>query len=306
MQDLLETLQNVLYNQIETPISCGEVSGLAQKKYAREGYLEENYHYFHLRDSAGAERDFHFHEFDKLVLLLSGHVDYAMESIVYTLRPWDILLVPHHTIHKALIDKSAPYERIILYLDRKYFDRLMPDARLFGCFDRADEHARYLLAPGEAQREPLRALLGQLEEALSSGQYGAQAMCDALIIQILVLLGRLGFGEEAARRKETGHDEKIDAVLSYIHENLSSPLDVEELAAKVHISRYHFMRLFKAQTGESVHAYIRQRRLMRAAHLIREGMSAARAAEECGFADYSAFHRAFTAVFGMSPGKLKK
>ena len=66
------------------------------------------------------------------------------------------------------------------------------------------------------------------------------------------------------------------------------------------------MRLFKAQTGESVHAYVRQRRLMRAAHLIREGMSAARAAEECGFADYSAFHRAFTAVFGISPGRLKK
>ena len=279
---------------------------MAQQKYTREGYLEENYHYFHLRDSAGAERDFHFHEFDKLVLLLAGHVDYAMESIVYPLRPWDILLVPHHTIHKALIDKSAPYERIILYLDRKYFDRLMPDARLFGCFDRADERARYLLAPDETQRLPLKTLLGQLEEALRGEAYGAQAMCDALIIQILVLLGRLGFDEEADRRGQIVHDEKIDAILSYIQENLSSSLDVEELAARVHISRYHFMRLFKAQTGESVHAYVRQRRLMRAAHLIREGMSAARAAEECGFADYSAFHRAFTAVFGISPGKLKK
>ena len=121
-----------------------------------------------------------------------------------------------------------------------------------------------------------------------------------------MLLGRLGFDEEADRRGQIVHDEKIDAILSYIQENLSSSLDVEELAARVHISRYHFMRLFKAQTGESVHAYVRQRRLMRAAHLIREGMSAARAAEECGFADYSAFHRAFTAVFGISPGKLKK
>ena len=303
---MLETLQNVLYNRAANPIWCGEVSLLAQKKYAREGYLEENYHYFHLRDSAGAERDFHFHEFDKIVLLLSGRVDYAMESIVYTLRPWDILLVPHHTIHKALIDKSAPYERIILYLDRKYFDRLMPDARLFGCFDRADERARYLLAPDEAQRAPLETLLGQLEEALRGGQFGAEAMCDALIVQLLVLLGRLGFSDAADGQTEQAHDAKIDAVLSYINENLAARLDVDELAARVHISRYHFMHLFKAQTGESVHAYIRQRRLMRAAHLIREGMSAARAAEECGFADYSAFHRAFTAVFGISPGRLKK
>ena len=100
------------------------------KKVAREGYLKENYHYFHLRDTAGQERDYHFHEFDKIVLLLAGRVDYAMESSVYTLRPWDILLVRHHTIHKALIDKSEPYERVILYLDRRFFDRLMPDTVL--------------------------------------------------------------------------------------------------------------------------------------------------------------------------------
>ena len=43
-----------------------------QNPYSREGYLLENYRYFHLRDTAGQERDFHFHEFDKLVLLLSG------------------------------------------------------------------------------------------------------------------------------------------------------------------------------------------------------------------------------------------
>ena len=82
--------------------------------FSREGYLKENYHFFHLRDTAGQERDFHFHSFDKLVILLSGRVDYAVEDASYALRPWDILLVKHHTIHKALIDKSRPYERVIL------------------------------------------------------------------------------------------------------------------------------------------------------------------------------------------------
>ena len=76
-----------------------------EKRVNREGYLKENYHYFHLRDTAGQERDFHFHEFDKVVLLLSGHVDYTVEDITYALKPWDVLLVKHHTIHKALIDK---------------------------------------------------------------------------------------------------------------------------------------------------------------------------------------------------------
>ena len=279
---------------------------MAEKRYTREGYLVENYHYFHLRDTAGAERDFHFHEFDKLVLLLSGRVDYALESIVYTLRPWDILLVRHHTIHKALVDKSVPYERIILYLDRKYFDRLMPQARLFACFDRADERAEYLLSPDDEQRAQLGEVLAGIEKSLHAADFGAQAMCDSYLVQLLVLLGRLSANTEAVLSGEGQYDEKIAAVLSYISENLTEGLSVDELADRVHISRYHFMRLFKAQTGTSVHAYVRQRRLMHAAHLIREGMSAARAAEESGFSDYSAFHRAFTAAVGVSPGKLKK
>jgi AraC-like DNA-binding protein len=225
---------------------------------------------------------------------------------VYTLRPWDILLVRHHTIHKALVDKSVPYERIILYLDRKYFDRLMPQARLFACFDRADERAEYLLSPDDEQRAQLGEVLAGIEKSLHAADFGAQAMCDSYLVQLLVLLGRLSANTEAVLSGEGQYDEKIAAVLSYISENLTEGLSVDELADRVHISRYHFMRLFKAQTGTSVHAYVRQRRLMHAAHLIREGMSAARAAEESGFSDYSAFHRAFTAAFGVSPGKLKK
>ena len=89
---------------------------------SREGYLNENYHYFHLRDTAGQERDFHFHEFDKLVLLLAGRVDYTVESVTYALRPWDVLLVRHHAIHRAVIDKSVPYDRVIIYLDRRFFE----------------------------------------------------------------------------------------------------------------------------------------------------------------------------------------
>ena len=109
-----------------------------KRSFSREGYLEEKYHYFHLRDMAGQERDFHFHEFDKIVLLLSGHVEYMVESKAYDLQPWDILLVKHHTIHKAVIDQSEPYERIILYLDGGYYAQVLPEARLTDCFDEAD------------------------------------------------------------------------------------------------------------------------------------------------------------------------
>ena len=277
-----------------------------QNPYSREGYLLENYRYFHLRDTAGQERDFHFHEFDKLVLLLSGRVDYFVEGITYSLRPRDILLVKHHTIHKALIDKSVPYDRVIIYLDRKYFDRVMPEAKLCGCFDTADMGRSYLLSPEEAQWEPLSRCLEQYEASRDDGQYAAQPMRDTLIMQLLIHINRICAASPAHGGGENISDEKIARALSYINENLTGELSVDTLSEQVYLSRYHFMRLFKAQTGSTVHAYIRQKRLLHAARLIREGVSASRAAAESGFSDYSAFHRAFRESFGMSPGELKK
>lgn len=275
-----------------------------EKTFAREGYLEENYHYFHLRDTAGQERDFHFHEFDKVVLLISGSVDYAVEDTVYALSPWDVLLVPHHTIHKAVIDKSAPYERIIIYLDRKYFDRVLPEAHLAECFARAEKTGRHLLTPTARQRELIAAAANGYEESLADNEPGAQAMRDTLMMQLIIHINRILAAAPEHPVKKL--DPKIENTLSYINEKLSGELSVDALAERVYLSRYHFMRLFKAQTGSTVHAYVRQKRLMYAARLIREGVNANKAALDSGFSDYSTFHRAFTESFGVSPGKLKK
>ena len=277
------------------------------KHFNRAGYLEENYHYFHLRDTAGQERDYHFHEFDKVVVLLSGHVDYTMEDITYALKPWDVLLVKHHTIHKALIDKTEPYDRVIIYLDGKYFDRIMPNAGLMDCFEKADKDGRQRITPDDGQQERLAAALEDYEAAMRDEELGAEAIRDTQMVKLLVLINRIyASGSSAPDRAEATRDPKIGAVLSYINENLGRELSVDELAEQAYLSRYHFMRLFKAQTGSTVHAYVRQKRLLYAARLIREGESAARAAAESGFSDYSAFHRAFRECFGISPGQLKK
>ena len=270
---------------------------------SRAGYLRESYHYFHLRDTAGQELDFHFHEFDKIVLLLSGRVDYTVEGSTYALKPWSVLLIKHHTIHRALIDKSEPYDRIIIYLDGKYFSRSIPEARLTDCFDQADRSGEHLLLPTEQQRRAIEKVLSDYEAAAEDRGFGAQALRESYIIQLLIYIGRMTAAEGPGEKQ---YDPKIRRALSYINENLGGELSVEQLAEQVYLSKYHFMRLFKAQTGSSVHAYVRQKRLLHAARLIREGMPVSKAAAESGFGDYSAFHRAFRESFGISPGELKR
>ena len=276
----------------------------ANSGFSREGYLHENYRLFHLRDTAGQERDFHFHEFDKIVILISGKVDYAVEDKKYTLEPWDVLLIGHHTIHKALIDKKEPYERIIIYLDKNFPERVVPGAQLSECFDAADRTGRSLLSPDEAQREALKATLEAMERDLASDSFGAKAMADTLLIQLIIQINRISAASPST--VPAGKDSKIENALSYINEHLSERLTVDMLAEKVYLSKYHFMRLFKESTGSTVHAYVRQKRLLYAAKLIREGVNANKAASDAGFSDYSTFHRAFRESFSVSPGELKK
>lgn len=126
-----------------------------------------------------------------------------------------------------------------------------------------------------------------------------------LLAQLMVQLNRIMQRDTSSKAASTEQSGKTSAALSYINENLTGSLSVDELAAMCYLSRYHFMRLFKQQTGCTVHNYIRQKRLVLAARLIREGMSASSAAAECGFTDYSAFHRAFSQTFGISRARSK-
>ena len=274
-------------------------------KYSNDGYLNENFRLFHLKDSSGQEKDFHFHEFDKLVILVSGRVDYTVEGTSYRLEPWDILLVRHHMIHKAAIDLSVPYERIIIYLDSAYVERFAPEAGLMDCFAAAEKRRYCLMRPDADSAERLRDALRRLEDSEDDELFGAQLLRGTLLVQLLVLINRIMLSDNS-HEDSAGSGGRIAPALSYINENLTAELSIDDMAAMCYMSRYHFMRLFKAQTGCTVHNYIRQKRLVLAARLIREGMSAAAAAAECGFSDYSAFHRAFTKTFRVSPGKIKR
>ena len=274
---------------------------------SREGYLYENYRYFHLHDTAGQERSFHYHDFDKIVILKSGRVDYIVEDVTYALSPWSILLVKNHAIHKALIDKSEPYDRIIIYLNHSYFQSLMPGSGMMDCFENSAGPEKCLLLPGKEEIRELSEATESYERMLSDDRFGADTVRETEIIRILVYISRFSREADPGRASlSASYDRKIAETLAYINANLRKDLTVDTLAGNVFLSKYHFMRLFKEQTGSTVHAYIREKRLLYAARLIREGIPAVQASQESGFIDYSTFSRAFHDCFDIRPSEIKK
>ena len=56
--------------------------------YQKKGYLTEDYRLFHLRSDSGTRPEFHYHEFCKILLLLSGSGGYTVDGQRYALQTW--------------------------------------------------------------------------------------------------------------------------------------------------------------------------------------------------------------------------
>lgn len=281
---------------------------LDRSEVGKRGYLNEEFRLFHLKDSRAERMEYHYHEFDKLVILLSGKVTYMVEGVAYFLKPWDVLLVQHNLIHKPIIDPEQPYERVVVWLGRDYLAaRSDPSERLDGCFDLARERGFHLLRTGPERRLQYMQTIQQLEEALRSEEFGAARMADTLCQQLLIGVNRDLLRSRTAQEERDSYrmDPKLEEILKYIAAHLGEELSVDLLAKRFYISRYYLMHRFKEVTGFTLHQYTVQKRLLRAGELIREGVPVMKAAEQAGFSEYSTFLRAFQNTFHTTPRSFK-
>lgn len=98
------------------------------------------------------------------------------------------------------------------------------------------------------------------------------------------------------------YERRILRVLDHIFANPAGDLSLERLADIAAMSKYHWHRIFRAMTGESIAEAVRRIRLQRASMmLVHEEMPVAEVARLVGYPNVAAFSRAFSAAYGKSP-----
>ena len=274
----------------------------------KSGYLQEDFLLFHLKDRMIKEFDFHYHEFNKIIIFLSGKVTYLIEGKAYYLRPWDILLVNNHDLHKPIIDSSEVYERIIIWLNLKFIeDHDYEHCNLLTCFNLVNEKRINLIRLSEEAQSQLKSILWSLEDSINSKNFGSKLLSNVLFLQLLIYINRIYIGDHYIKdTKALKYDPQIDLLLKYINENLNKDLSIDNLAEKFYLSRYYLMHKFKKETGYTIHNYIIQKKILLSIERLKEGIEINKVIEECGFADYSSFLRAFKKIFNKSPGEFMK
>ncbi|MEM7381315.1 MAG: AraC family transcriptional regulator [Bacteroidota bacterium] len=97
---------------------------------------------------------------------------------------------------------------------------------------------------------------------------------------------------------------RIHLAKDYIDSCISEALDLQQLSGIANLSKYHFLRIFKAVFGLPPHQYIIRKRLEKASQLLKQGASVSDTCLDVGFSSTSSFCRLFKAHFGTTPANL--
>lgn len=110
-----------------------------------------------------------------------------------------------------------------------------------------------------------------------------------------------------ASRTDNG-EAQAQRVIGFAEEHLYDPdLSVTMAADHFNISGRTLQKLIKDATGQTFAAYVEEKRLMRAYHLLADlSLSVNETAEQCGFASTNSFYKAFKRKYDVSPGQVAK
>ena len=267
----------------------------SQYNLEKTGYLKEDFRLFHINDQTKKDFSYHYHDFHKIIVFISGKVTYHIEGKAYHLKPRDILLVSQGAIHKPEIDPSVPYERYIFWIRDD-----LSCQELNTCFQKANDRSFNLVRADSALQERLKDLLPEIEQTLQNKHFGDTVLRNALFTQFMIYINRIFLRTSSSPDKKAySSDTQVEQLLKYINRNLSENLSIDQLAERFFFSKYHMMRKFKNETGYTIHNYITSKRLLMARSLISQGIPVMKAALASGFRDYTTFVRAYKKQFGI-------
>jgi AraC-like DNA-binding protein len=138
---------------------------------------------------------------------------------------------------------------------------------------------------------------------------GNVLLLESLSTQIAIGLLRELKSNFSNRLHEKNYDgiQHIDRVIEFMEENYNAAINLDDLCQVANQSLYHFIRVFKQETGKTPHEYLIDIRINKAEDMMkREEHSISEIAEICGFINLSHFCTVFKRKVGESASSYRK
>lgn len=250
--------------------------------------------------------------FARLYYVTEGTAQVVMPDGLKTLTPHHFYLIPPNTLHSDICKGFFAHYYVHIYEDPNF------DTNIF------DDNDFPFEMEALPEDEGLVSRLINLNQQMRLPQSNPQSYDNqpSLFSNIQVSLSRsfpdrlesrgilYTFGARFLRNatpKEQAVDSRIRKSLKYIRSHLNEPIDVGTLSNQVYLTKDHFIRLFRNQTGFTPNVYITNKKLERAELLlVSTSTPLKQIAYDLGYNDLSYFIKLFKKYTHTTPLKYRE
>lgn len=240
-------------------------------------------------------RDRHWHRSIEIFAVSGGELEFYIDDRKWHLEAGDFMIVNSNEVHS--IDSPLQNETIVLQIPLKMFEDYFT----------GEQFIWFSHEPGRRD-ERFMELLKELYQVYSSGKYGYDMKSKSIFYQIMYLLVkdyRLTEVDDDSVRKNKNLN-KLSAITSYIKENYTGDMTLEEVARIFDYSPNYLSRMFRKYAGITFKSYVQSIRLRYAVKDLESGRyGVTEAALRNGFSGSKALARAFQKKYGMLPSRYK-
>ena len=238
-------------------------------------------------------REKHWQRSIEIFAVCSGELEFHIDNRKWHLTPGNFMIVNSNEVHS--VDSPLPNETIVLQIPLKLFEDYFT----------GEQFIWFSHEPGRRD-ERFMELIRELYGTYGRKACGYDLKMKSLFYQIMYLLVkdyRLMEVDDASVRKNKNLN-KLSAITSYMKENYTGDLSLDEVARVFDYSPNYLSRMFRKYAGLTFKSYVQSIRLGYAVKDLDSGRySITEVALRNGFSGSRALARAFQKKYGMLPSE---
>lgn len=255
-----------------------------------------------------------FHEIGKDPLFKTWHAsDDAMiiymhsdgGSIVcseksYPIKKGGLCFVGAGKYHYTMPDNPDTYNRSKLFVEPSIISKILSILSISGKLHSFSDDSFIYAHVEESAQEAVENIFKELKRYEKNDMY-FEIILHSCCTKLLFYLDKYSL------ETTTSAAGFMNKAIEYINSHIFMNIDIDDICASIHMSKYYFCRQFKKTTGLTVMNYILKTRIILAQNMLaKETASVAEVSEHCGFSSISYFCRVFKNETGKTPLEYRK
>jgi AraC-like DNA-binding protein len=250
----------------------------------------------------------HRHNYLELSYLESGEVLYQIQDRILHVRQGDLFVINGALMHRVIKSLRPRLREVLLYFRPGVLTAdpsAAEDWLYLTPFLGQDRNFQHVVAAQTGIPSEVSDLVKRIHAHLPAGNPRDRLTVKTYLKMILVLLVNhyaASLPASAALRSKQYGLQRVKPLLDFVNRHYREPITVSDGAAVLHMSRPHFMRLFRSTMGETFVSYVNRVRVEKAEALLAStDKTISEIGLEAGFKDQSYFGQVFRKLLKLTP-----